>query len=151
MMTTGYKTPLLTYPEDAPPGTTHIRHARCRTTYALDDVLAEDSELGDGAGKFVCRRCEDDQPGSGYGFHTAKRPKAFEMTGGRLFTPIAHELLRGKGPELDNIEFRVLMALASFQGDKTECWPEIPQLADAAQIKKSLTVSKALDRLAGAG
>ncbi|MGH2714208.1 MAG: MarR family transcriptional regulator, partial [Thermoleophilaceae bacterium] len=73
-----------------------------------------------------------------------------ERTGGRPYVPVACALLRGEGPRLDPVEFRLAMALAGFQGDRDDCYPSRAELATAARVKAP-TVSAAVNRLVDRG
>jgi len=127
-----------------------VRHGSCGTTYEVATMVED--EQTDGAEKMCCRSCEDESPGSGYGFHPAPNgPSATEVTGGRSYATIAHAFLRGEGPQLSALEFRLVLALAAYEGTHASGWPKIEDLAQAVQVKKLDTVTKAIRRLVERG
>src|SRR4051812_32393855 len=136
-----------TWAEQFPRGTKWARHVGCGTTYPVDDF---DDLLDSRAGKLCCQSCEQNELGSGYGFVAAKAPKVDERTGGQSWQPVPCWLLRGDGPELDPLEFTLLLRLWGYQGAHRSAKPHIDTLADGVG-RGERQVQRVLERLVERG
>lgn len=132
---------------DLPEATRWIRHSPCGVLYDLaQGGLALDD---DGCGKLCCEVCGDGV-GSGYGGFILAHPGAQESTGGHPYAPVPMWLLRGEGPALTPVEFRVVLAIWSHEFGKSYGWPTLETLSRETASGVS-TIKRALALLEGRG